>query len=230
MGDWNVEDGVYHILVAASSRDIRLRGSVKIHPAHPVEIRDRSAELPSYYSGNVQNVPDEEFEKLIGYEVPPKALPEGTVFDANSTLADADGTRWGGRINRVVSVVVQRIPLDGLVGDSEMAESIVKEMPVRKLMMMTSGIVNEEMCNDVLKILNDESSGAAVCDLLKILRNRWPNFRSCSHKLSKNSTLLRIVSRGALSFLLLDNSIYRQGKASLATSFNSRILRSKISR
>lgn len=169
LGDWNVEDGVYHILVAASSRDIRLRGSVKIHPAHPVEIRDRSAELPSYYSGNVQNVPDEEFEKLIGYEVPPKALPEGTVFDANSTLADADGTRWGGRINRVVSVVVQRIPLDGLVGDSEMAESIVKEMPVRKLMMMTSGIVNEEMCNDVLKILNDESSGAAVCDLLKNL-------------------------------------------------------------
>lgn len=169
LGDWNVEDGVYHILVAASSRDIRLRGSVKIHPAHPVEIRDRSAELPSYYSGNVQNVPDEEFEKLIGYEVPPKALPEGTVFDANSTLADADGTRWGGRINRVVSAVVQRIPLDGLVGDSEMAESIVKEMPVRKLMMMTSGIVNEEMCNDVLKILNDESSGAAVCDLLKNL-------------------------------------------------------------
>lgn len=169
LGDWNVEDGVYHILVAASSRDIRLRGSVKIHPAHPVEIRDRSAELPSYYSGNVQNVPDEEFEKLIGYEVPPKALPEGTVFDANSTLADADGTRWGGRINRVVSAVVQRIPLDGLVGDSEMAESIVKEMPVRKLMMMTSGIVNEEMCNDVLKILNDDSSGAAVCDLLKNL-------------------------------------------------------------
>ncbi len=169
LGDWNVEDGVYHILVAASSRDIRLKGSVKIHPAHPVEIRDRSAELPSYYSGDVQNVSDAEFEKLIGYEVPPKALPEGTVFDANSTLADADGTRWGSRINKVVSAVVQRIPLDGLVGDSEMAESIVKEMPVRKLMMMTSGIVNEEMCNDVLKILNDESSGAAVCDLLKNL-------------------------------------------------------------
>lgn len=169
LGDWNVEDGVYHILVAASSRDIRLRGSVKIHPVHPMEIRDRSAELPSYYSGNVQNVSDEEFENLIGYEVPPKALPEGTVFDANSTLADADGTRWGSRINKVVSAVVQHIPLDGLVGDSEMAESIVKEMPVRKLMMMTSGIVNEEMCNDVLKILNDEGSGAAVCDLLKNL-------------------------------------------------------------
>lgn len=169
LGDWNVEDGVYHILVAASSRDVRLKGSVKIHPNHLVEIRDRSAELPSYYSGNVQNVSDAEFEKLIGYAVPPKVLPEGAVFDANSTLADADGTRWGGRINKVVSAVVQRIPLDGLVGDSEMAESIVKEMPVRKLMMMTSGIVNEEMCNDVLKILNDENSGAAVCDLLKNL-------------------------------------------------------------
>lgn len=169
LGDWNVEDGVYHILVAASSRDVRLKGSVKIHPVHPVEIRDRSAELPSYYSGDIQNVSDAEFEKLIGCAIPPKSLPEGTVFDANSTLADADGTRWGGRINRVVSAVVQRIPLDGLVGDSEMAESIVKEMPVRKLMMMTSGIVNEEMCNDVLKILNDEGSGAAVCDLLKNL-------------------------------------------------------------
>ena len=169
LGDWNVEDGVYHILVAASSRDVRLKGSVKVHPAHPVEIRDRSAELPSYYSGDIQNVSDAEFERLIGRAIPPKSLPEGTVFDANSTLADADGTRWGGRINKVVSAVVQRIPLDGLVGDSEMAESIVKEMPVRKLMMMTSGIVNEEMCNDVLKILNDESSGAAVCDLLKNL-------------------------------------------------------------
>lgn len=169
LNGWNVEDGVYHILVAASSRDVRLKGSVKIHPAHPVEIRDRSAQLPSYYSGAVQNVPDEEFEALLGRPIPPKALPEGTVFDINSTLADADGTRWGGRINKVIAAVAPRIPAEGLVGSSDMLESIVKEMPVRKMMMMTSGLVNEEMCGDILKILNDDGAGSGLRDLLKNL-------------------------------------------------------------
>lgn len=169
LNDWNVEDGVYHIFVAASSRDVRLKGSVKIHPAHPAQIRDRSAELPSYYSGDVQNVSDAEFEQLIGRPIPPKALPEGTVFDINSTLADADNTRWGRKINQVIAAVAPRIPADGLVGSSDMLESIVKEMPVRKIMMMTSGLVNEEMCGDVLQILNDQDAGAGLCDLLKNL-------------------------------------------------------------
>lgn len=169
LNDWNVEDGVYHIFVAASSRDVRLKGSVKVHPAHPVEIRDRAEELPSYYSGDVQNVIDAEFEKLIGRPIPPKALPEGTVFDINSTLADADNTRWGRKINQVIAAVAPRIPAEGLVGSSDMLESIVKEMPVRKMMMMTSGLVNEEMCSDILQILNDQNAGAGLCDLLKNL-------------------------------------------------------------
>lgn len=169
LNDWNVEDGVYHIFVAASSRDVRLKGSVKVHPAHPAQIRDRSSELPSYYSGDVQNVSDAEFEQLIGRPIPPKALPEGTVFDINSTLADADNTRWGRKINQVIAAVAPRIPADGLVGSSDMLESIVKEMPVRKIMMMTSGLVNEEMCGDILQILNDQDAGAGLCDLLKNL-------------------------------------------------------------
>lgn len=169
LNDWTVEDGVYHILVAASSRDIRLKGSVKIHPVNPAELRDRSQELPSYYSGEVQQVTDAEFERLIGRPLPPKALPEGSVFDINSTLADADHTRWGGRINKVIAAVAPKIPADGLVGSSDMLESIVKEMPVRKMMMMTSGLVNEEMCGDILQILNDEDAGAGVLDLLKNL-------------------------------------------------------------
>lgn len=169
LNDWNVEDGVYHIFVAASSRDVRLKGSVKVHPAHPAQIRDRSSVLPSYYSGNVQNVSDAEFEQLIGRSIPPKALPEGTVFDINSTLADADNTRWGRKINQVIAAVAPRIPADGLVGSSDMLESIVKEMPVRKIMMMTSGLVNEEMCGDILQILNDQDAGAGLCDLLKNL-------------------------------------------------------------
>lgn len=169
LNDWNVEDGVYHIFVAASSRDVRLKGSVKVHPAHPAQIRDRSSVLPSYYSGNVQNVSDAEFEQLIGRPIPPKSLPEGTVFDINSTLADADNTRWGRKINQVIAAVAPRIPADGLVGSSDMLESIVKEMPVRKIMMMTSGLVNEEMCGDILQILNDQDAGAGLCDLLKNL-------------------------------------------------------------
>lgn len=169
LNDWNVEDGVYHIFVAASSRDVRLKGSVKVHPAHPAQIRDRSSVLPSYYSGDVQNVSDAEFEQLIGRPIPPKALPEGTVFDINSTLADADNTRWGRKINQVIAAVAPRIPADGLVGSSDMLESIVKEMPVRKIMMMTSGLVNEEMCGDILQILNDQDAGAGLCDLLKNL-------------------------------------------------------------
>ena len=42
-------------------------------------------------------------------------------------------------------------------------------VPVRKMMMMTSGLVNEEMCGDILKILNDDGAGSGLRDLLKNL-------------------------------------------------------------
>ena len=48
--DWHVESGVYQILVGASSRDIRLDGTVDVESANPDAIvPDYRQTAPSYY-------------------------------------------------------------------------------------------------------------------------------------------------------------------------------------
>ena len=66
---WEVEEGDYDIYIGASSADIRLTG--KIHEAgtttdYPYDPK----QLPSYFSGDVQNVSPEEFRILYGRDLP----------------------------------------------------------------------------------------------------------------------------------------------------------------
>ncbi len=71
---WEIEDADYQIMVGASSRDIKfceikhVKGTTDVLPYNPEE-------LPSYFSGKVMDVGDEEFAKLLGREIPPSELP-----------------------------------------------------------------------------------------------------------------------------------------------------------
>lgn len=66
---WEVEGGVYQIMIGASVADIRLRGETR--QAGTTEILPYSLErLPSYRTGVIQQVGDAEFAELLGHSVP----------------------------------------------------------------------------------------------------------------------------------------------------------------
>lgn len=101
---WEVEAGDYDILIGASSRDIRLSG--KLHrDGTTEELPYDPAELPSYWSGDVADVKDEEFAKLIGREIPPSELPfynkrkTRIMLTYTNTFSDLKYARgWVGRL------------------------------------------------------------------------------------------------------------------------------------
>ena len=99
--NWEVEGGQYEIYIGASISDIRLEGSVT-QVATTKDIPYDKAQLPSYYSGNVADVSDEEFTKLLGREIPPSGYnfykKNRMVIHENCTVADLRySKRWVGR-------------------------------------------------------------------------------------------------------------------------------------
>lgn len=66
---FEVEGGLYQLYISASSRDVRLEGVYK-KLATTDELPYSAEELPSYFSGKVTEVSDEEFKKLYGKELP----------------------------------------------------------------------------------------------------------------------------------------------------------------
>ena len=99
---WEVEGGEYQLYIGASSADIRLTASVSKEGTCDVLPYDVE-KLPSYYSGNVANVGDEEFTELLGREIPKSGYNfykrKRMVIHENCTVADLRySKRWVGRL------------------------------------------------------------------------------------------------------------------------------------
>lgn len=88
---WQVEAGEYEILVGKSSRNIVLNDKVVIN-SDDVCVKKEFCE--KYYTGDVQNITDEEFEKLIGRKLPDKVLKIEDIT-AENTLEQIKNTAIG---------------------------------------------------------------------------------------------------------------------------------------
>lgn len=100
-GKWEAEGGKYQLYIGASIEDIRLEASIEKQGTttdYPYE----KEKLPSYYSGNVANVGDNEFKALLGREIPEAGYDfykrNRMVIHENCTVADLRySKRWVGR-------------------------------------------------------------------------------------------------------------------------------------
>ncbi len=156
--DWHVESGEFDILVGASSRDIRLTATVKVtSTAGDVEIPDLKDSLPCYYSGEITNVSDEDFEKLLGYEIPYKDAPEYGEITINSALEDAAGTKAGKIINDLL-VNMFKLMSKGDISQEKMMTSMALQIPIRCFISMSMGVFTPEMADGLCLILNGKGT------------------------------------------------------------------------
>lgn len=98
---WEEEGGEYELYIASSIDDIRLEGSIVKSGTTTVFPYDLE-KLPSYVSGNVKSVSDEEFCELLGRTPPPSGFvfykKNRMIIDENCTISDLRySRRWIGR-------------------------------------------------------------------------------------------------------------------------------------
>ena len=145
---WEIESGEYEIFVGASVADIRLAQTVTVtrEPA-PTPYKN----LPSYESGKIGDVSDEEFESLLG-----RPIPDGHwsgEFTANDALCQMYYAKTG--LARLVYRILTRMKKKAEdKGKPDLNILFVYNMPFRAIAKMTGGMVSGKMVEDILLMVN----------------------------------------------------------------------------
>lgn len=147
---WEIEMGIYEIMVEASVSDIRLNGRLAIegttreYPYNP-------ALLPYYYTGLGQNISDCEFETLLGYPIPSeKWSGELGLNDAICQMYYARSRLARFIYNRLTSMKKKSED----AGKPDLNILFIYNMPFRALAKMTGGMVSMEMEEGMLDMVN----------------------------------------------------------------------------
>ena len=158
-GRWAVEGGSYTVRVGASSEDIRLEGTVTVAPSGDADPYAGLA-LPHYQSGQAQDVPDAEFEVLLGHAVPhPKV-----AIDRNMTLGEIGHGR--SPLGWLVHVVHKHLLDKSLQsGTPDLNLLFNYNMPLRAIAKMTGGMVSMGMVDGLVM----ELKGFWIIGILRVL-------------------------------------------------------------
>ena len=149
---WEVEGGSYTISVGPNAARLPLSAQVEVKGTG-AEIPYQKEKLPSYYMGQVDNVPDSQFQTLLGRPIPRRDWDTGAKLTLNDSLsqlfyAKNPLARTAGRI------------LEGKKRKSEEKGSpdlnilFIQNMPFRALAKMTGGMVTMDMAAAILDICN----------------------------------------------------------------------------
>ena len=155
-GKFEVETGEYEISVAANVNDVKLTATI---PLLIGSAESASFEpLPSYASGNVTDISDEEFAALLGYPIPDGNWAEEIdLNDPLSQLGKAKGS-LARILYRILKKKMDQNPADGMM-------LYVFNMPLRAVAKCTGGIITENMAKDIQNICNGHGF-SGLCGLI----------------------------------------------------------------
>ena len=156
---WEVEGGRYEVRVGASSADIRLTANVDIRGTNAPDPYAGKA-LPHYRSGSVQNVPDAEWEALLGHPIP----QDKVKIDRNMTLGELNHSRsplgW-----LIWAVLTALLNASFKKGKPDLNVLFQYNMPLRALAKMTSGAISMGMVDGIVM----ELQGFWIIGLVRVI-------------------------------------------------------------
>ena len=156
---WEIEGGEYELLVGASVEDIRLKEAITVHgtaTVHPYE----DMGLDCYYKGDVLDVSDADFEKLLGHPI-----PDGkTKIDRNLTLGELNHARspLGWLVWLVLTVLLD---VSYKRGKPDLNILFQYNMPLRALAKMTNGAISMGMVDGIVM----ELQGFWILGLVRVI-------------------------------------------------------------
>ena len=156
---WEVEGGSYQLLVGASSADIRLTAAVTMAgTGAPDPYAGKN--LEHYRTAQVQNLPDAEFEALLG-----RPIPENKVhIDRNMTLGEMGHGRSpiGWLAAAVLGTLLRRSIKKG---KPDLNILFQYNMPLRALAKMTNGAISMGMVDGIVM----ELQGFWIIGLVRVI-------------------------------------------------------------
>ena len=158
---WEIEGGTYSIMIGASSLDIRLEGKIEKEGSTDT-LSNLVKDLPTYASGKVRNVSDEEFEKLLGHQIPDSEIPfinkrkTRIIVDYNTTVQELRYAKgWAGRF--FAWTIRFAVKFLKVFGNKTMANTLIMgvvHQPMRGLSRMTGGAIRWRQLDGLIMMFN----------------------------------------------------------------------------
>lgn len=156
---WEIEKGTYDVYVGSSSEDIKLTGTISQKGTEselPYDIKS----LPNYASGNLRNLPDEEFELLLGHPIPSGELSfykkNRMVVDYNTTISELRySKRWIGRLVGKAIPWFTRVLIK--FGNRELANTLIMgvvHQPMRGMSRFSGGGLRMSQLDGLIMMFN----------------------------------------------------------------------------
>ena len=151
-GQFEIETGEYQVQIGASVADIRLTGSLTVQGT-TAPLPDQWHGLPSYFSGQITAVGDEEFTRLLGRPLPPARWDRSQLLERNDTFSQLFYAR--GWLGRLVYWLLARMRRKAeRKGQPDLNVAFIANMPIRGIAKLMGGRVNMAMADAILEIFN----------------------------------------------------------------------------
>ncbi|HWT77090.1 MAG TPA: glycosyl hydrolase, partial [Mobilitalea sp.] len=145
----------YEIMIGASSSDIRLSDTVYIQGTR-APLPYIKENLPSYFSGKINNVTTEEYEELLGHEVPEQEWNRKEPLGYNDIVAQCRYAKGGFArfAYHCIQFAYWFLKKTGKRSSANLIMMSVYNMPFRGIARLTGGLINMPMLDGILMIAN----------------------------------------------------------------------------
>ena len=140
---WEIEKGTYDIYIGASSDDVRLTTTIS-QKGTEAELPYDIKAMPNYALGNLRNLPDQEFELLLGHPIPSGELPfykkNRMVVDYNTTMRELRySKRWKFGNRELANTLIMGVVHQPMRGMSRFSGGGLRMSQLDGLIMMFNG-------------------------------------------------------------------------------------------
>ena len=147
---FEVEGGEYQILIGSSVADIKLSASVTVKGTNAASPYDKN-KVAKYFSGDIKNISDVEFESLLG-----RPIPDGSwsgVLDMNDAICQLYYAKSG--VARFAYKIMTNMLNKSIEkGEPDLNITFIYNMPFRGIAKMAGGMCTMEMAEGILTICN----------------------------------------------------------------------------
>ena len=149
-GKWEVEEGTYQIRVGASCMDIRLEGTIHMEGT-TMEYPYHTNRMEHYYSGEITDIPDSEFEELLGHPIPYGKW--SGALGANDAICQLYYAKSGLArfIYKRLNAMKEKSEAKGV---PDLNILFIYNMPFRAIAKMSGGMVSMDMVDGMVKVVN----------------------------------------------------------------------------